>query len=427
MNRKQLINFIPKPENKDVIIYDISLSDLIDEDVFKDYSELLPIFLNQKEQYILLKNKLKEYQNSIDNIYLFKRNWTKEDYLQALQNNKKTYSTLYNDIKKVENNINIFHKKIKTIDDKIKIQIAKEERDMNNKILNIDNNINKNKEALLNARDKLSDYKLMLEKIKNQINENNEDFQILSKMQEQLETGNCHCEFCGHIVKSCAKDSKLYIRLTRKFEENKNQLEKLLIRQNNIELEIATLENEIYELKAELNNDIEFKKQNHNFYLKKSIEVLKLEALRDEMINNLSTLEKQLKNNPSVNSGKYIELKDNINKYELSLNNLNKIEKLKNDFAKDIETFKISEVEFKKISEKINQYIKFITIYYKICEQKANEYFGKNFSFKLFKFDEYILQEKFEVYYNGIEYSELNRKERDKIDKIFYEKISFYD
>jgi hypothetical protein len=37
MNRKQLINFIPKPENKDVIIYDLSLSDLIDKDVFKEY------------------------------------------------------------------------------------------------------------------------------------------------------------------------------------------------------------------------------------------------------------------------------------------------------------------------------------------------------------------------------------------------------
>ena len=50
MNRKQLINSIPKPENKDVIVYDMSLSDLIDKDVFKEYNELLPIFLMKQEQ-----------------------------------------------------------------------------------------------------------------------------------------------------------------------------------------------------------------------------------------------------------------------------------------------------------------------------------------------------------------------------------------
>ena len=101
MNRKQLINFIPKPENKDVIIYDLSLSDLIDKDVFKEYSEILPVFLRKEEEYLMLESKVKEYQNSIDNVYLVKKDWTKEDYLQALHNNKKTYSTLYNDIKKI--------------------------------------------------------------------------------------------------------------------------------------------------------------------------------------------------------------------------------------------------------------------------------------------------------------------------------------
>ena len=71
MNRKQLINSIPKPENKDIVVYDMSLSDLIDKDVFKEYNELLPVFLIKKEQCNGLELKLKEYQNSIDNIYLF--------------------------------------------------------------------------------------------------------------------------------------------------------------------------------------------------------------------------------------------------------------------------------------------------------------------------------------------------------------------
>lgn len=427
MNRKQLINSIPKPENKDVVVYDMSLSDLIDKDVFKEYNELLPIFLMKKEQYNGLEFKLKEYQNSIDNIYLFKKDWTREDYLQALQNNKKTYTTLYNDIKKIENNIEILQKKIKNIDDKIKIQIAKEEKDRINKIANIDEDINKNKEMLLNLKDKLADYKLSLQKIENQITENNEDFEMLSKMQQQLKNGVCQCEFCGHVVKTCSEDSKLYLRLTKNFEKNKTQLEKLLIRKNDLEVEIAYLENEICETKTKLNNDIEFKKQNHNLYVKKSIEILKLEALRDEMTNNVYGLEKQLRINPQVNSKQYLELKNTINKYELSLNNLKRIEEIKKDFSEDIEYFKALKIELKDLSIKMDQYVKFISIYYKIYEKKANEYFGSEFNFKLFKFDEYTLQEKFEIYYNGIEYYELSKKERDKVDKIFYEKISFYD
>lgn len=427
MNRKQLINSIPKPENKDVVVYDMSLSDLIDKDVFKEYNELLPIFLMKKEQYNGLEFKLKEYQNSIDNIYLFKKDWTREDYLQALQNNKKTYTTLYNDIKKIENNIEILQKKIKNIDDKIKIQIAKEEKDRINKIANIDEDINKNKEMLLNLKDKLADYKLSLQKIENQITENNEDFEMLSKMQQQLKNGVCQCEFCGHVVKTCSEDSKLYLRLTKNFEKNKTQLEKLLIRKNDLEVEIAYLENEIYEIKTKLNNDIEFKKQSHNLYVKKSIEILKLEALRDEMTNNVYGLEKQLRINPQVNSKQYLELKNTIDKYELSLNNLKRIEEIKKDFSEDIEYFKTLKIELKDLSTKMDQYVKFISIYYKIYEKKANEYFGSEFNFKLFKFDEYTLQEKFEIYYNGIEYYELSKKERDKVDKIFYEKISFYD
>ena len=427
MNRKQLMNSMTKPENKDVIIYDMSLSDLIDKDVFKEYNELLPVFLIKKEQYIGIENKLKEYQNAIDNVYLFKKDWTKEDYLQALHNNKKTYSTLYNDVKRVESNIEILRKKIKNVDDKIKIQLAKEEKNRDNKLANIDENINKNKELLLNNKDKLTDYKLSLEKIENQIIENNEDFEMLAKMQEQLNNGVCQCEFCGHVVKSCAEDSKLYIRLTKNFEKNKSQLQKLLVRKNNLETEIAYLENEIYQLKTELNNDIEFKKQKYNLYTKKSIEILKLEALRDEMINNVLDLEKQLKINPKLNSKQYLDLKSNIEKYELSLNNLNRIEEMKKNSSEDMECFKILKTELKDLSLKIEQYMKFISIYYKIYEQKANEYFGKEFSFKFYKFDEYVLKEKFEIYYNGIEYSELSKKEKDKVDKIFYEKISFYD
>ena len=113
MNREKLIKFMPKPDNKDVILYDINLKDLIDINVLEEYKKILPSFINKKNEYILLKEKIKEYEKIIDNVFLYKPSWTEEDYLQNLQNAKKTYSILYGPIKKIETNIQILQNKVK--------------------------------------------------------------------------------------------------------------------------------------------------------------------------------------------------------------------------------------------------------------------------------------------------------------------------
>ena len=95
MNRNILINFIPKPSNEDVILYNTSLKNLIDVDVLKEYSELLPIFNLRYQQYSASKNNIESFEKQINEIYLFKTNWTESDYLYNLQNEKKTYSTLF--------------------------------------------------------------------------------------------------------------------------------------------------------------------------------------------------------------------------------------------------------------------------------------------------------------------------------------------
>ena len=46
IDRKQLINSVPTPTNKDVIIYNVELKELIDENVIENYYQLLPSFLS---------------------------------------------------------------------------------------------------------------------------------------------------------------------------------------------------------------------------------------------------------------------------------------------------------------------------------------------------------------------------------------------
>lgn len=424
LSRELLIKFIPEPTNTDVITYNTELKDLIDVDVMEEYNKIFPIYTRKKEEYDLIKAKLDESFNGLNNIYLLHNNWTKEDYLQALQNDKKTYSILYKDIKKIENNISTLQNKVKVINDKIQIQIAKENKEIEEKKKNIDDKIEINKLKISNLKSKLKDAKDEFEKIQNKIKDNQEEFELLSAMDSELTTGNYKCKYCGSTVKVYNENSLIYKRLYKNLENNKKELESLIAKNDNVQKEISQLSDEYSTLKVELNNDIEFKKQNFNFYLKKTVEVLKLEGFRDEAINNIEKLQKELKSKPQLNSKEYQKLKENIDKYELSLTNLNKISELKEKNKLENEKFLVLRNELNELYLQLKKYKEFLSIYFKIYEQKANLYFGNNFKFNLFKFDDFKLIPFFELKYNDIEYSQLNPKSKEEVDKIFAEKVS---
>lgn len=426
LSREQLIKFIPKPKNEDVIIYNTELKDLIDVNVIEEYEKNIYNFLNKKREYLLIKEKIKEVEDFINNMYLYNPSWTKEDYLIKLKNDKKTYSILFNEIKKKENNIAILQKKLKVMNEKIEMQEQKENKEINKRKENINNNIEKDKNLLLTLKEKVSFYNLQSEILENSIANNQEEFNDLIETEKELKIGKCKCKLCGNLIKVYSENSLIFKRLLKNITENKKQLEKLLSKKDTTDKEIAFYESEISKVKIRLINNIEFKKENNNFYTKKSIEILKLEALRDEIINNISSIEKELKTKPQTKSNNYIDLKNNIEKYELSLENLKKSEELRKNIDNDIKQYKKLNSELKSLYDLLKKYKDFISIYYKIYEQKANEYFGSEFKFKLFDFDDVEFKQCFEIKYNNIEYSQLDKSSKEKVDQIFAEKISIY-
>ena len=254
LSREQLIKFIPKPKNEDVIVYDIELKDFIDKNVIEEYDRDLTLFLDKKEKYDLLKEKIKKVEDFIDNVYLFNPSWKEEDYLIRLRNNKKTYSTLYGKIKKIENNISIMQKKLKVMNEKIKIQEEKENLSIKKKKENIDDEIQKDKNSLLDLKEKISFFNLQMDFLNKSIFENQQEFNYLSKMESQLKDGKYRCEFCGSIIKDCSEDSLAYDRLVKKFMSNKQKAEVLLKRKEGVEKEIAYYEDKISEIKRVYDN-----------------------------------------------------------------------------------------------------------------------------------------------------------------------------
>ena len=464
MNREKLLKFIPIPKNSDVILYDVTLEKLLNVNVVEEYNLLYPKFSLKKEKYNELKKKIEEYDNNIDlesleiekfievsdeeliknkdeynscdgslritktinEVYLYDTSWSKEDYLNMLQNDRRTYNTLFKNINKIENNIVMLQKKIVSIDEKIKIQRNKDEKEIIQKRIEIDKNIEINKDKLFVLKSKLKDINIEFEEINEKIKQNEIEFQDLVQMESELKQGEYCCKYCGSTVKVWSENSLIYKRLYRNIEENKKELEKLLLKQKTIQTNHDYYNNEIIIIKSKLNNDLEFKKQDCNFYFKKSVEVLKLEALRDELINNIGELKKQLKTYPELNSDQYKKLKENIDKYELSLSNLDKISTMKDNFKSQYEEFNQLRNELNEMHLTLIEYKKFLNIYYKIYEQKAGDYFGPDFKFHLFQFDDYTLKPIFIIYYKDIEYTELSKRDKDLVDKTFAEKISIF-
>lgn len=426
LNRKDFMKFIPKPDNKDVILYDNELQDLLDVEVLEEYNKECQLFFQEKEEYISLSETFKEYEKFVNSIYLYQRKWNEEDYLGILQNDKKTYSKLYSEIKKTETNISILQKKAKVMQEKIDMQTKIEERNLQEKKDNIDITIENIKDNLDKYRGKLSDYVNDRRLIDKRIENNEEEFNNLQKMNTQLNNGVYKCELCGHTIKSVGTDSKIYARLCKKLEVNKEELEHLIKKKNDIEANIAFFENEIKKEKSNLQNAISFKKEARNFYRKKSLEILKLEALRDEIINNITLLEKSLKTNPKTKESNFIELKDRISKCEISLENLRKIKVFR--MSKEKELKKINELKesLKEHIKRMDEMKKFLIIYFKIYEQRANDYCLNVIKFKIFEFEDYKLKEIFKIYYNNILYEELEQKDKDFVDKILIDKFQLF-
>ena len=425
MNREEILKIIPKPKNEDVIVYNTELINLIDVDVLKEYYDIFPIYKIKKENYILLKEEIEQYEKSINNIYLYDKSWNELDYLEMLKKEKKTYSTIFSDIKKIENNIQILEKKYKNINEKIEIQRNSDEKKIEDKRKNIDNEIKETKEKILKIENVLEGFKINLKYINEQIQNNLETKAELTEMKQDLEKENCKCIYCGTIIKNRSKNKVSNI-IEKKIIKNLSQYDDLQKNKLKIEKEKDYYENELLNLKTTLKNDVEFKKQDYNFYIKKSISVLKLEAIRDDILNQMLKLKKDYETNPLISSKKYLETKELISKYELSLENLKKIKENKENFKEKYSKIKKLSEELKDLNSKLTLYKKFIEIYYKIYQQKVNDYFGKDFKFVFYKFNNLELIPILELKYKDIEYLELNSFLKKECDNIYVEKISSF-
>lgn len=426
MNREDFIKFIPKPKNEEVIIYDISLKDLIDVDVVLEYNNLYSVYMEKKSKFEQLENELKIYKKNINELPLYNPSWSEEDYLMKLKDDKRTYSTLYSNIKRNEDNIKILQKKINATNEKIEMQKIKENNERQKKSQNINADISENKEKLIKYKNIIDIYKHSLKRIEEDINDVNKNLKLLNGQKDKLQKGNFECICCGKKIKAKDDMTIVYSGIQEKFLRNQSELKELEENHDKIEMNLAFYESELSNVKQKLNNDIEFKKNSKNIYIKKSIEILKLEALKDDMYKKIEKMQTEINQDSHLNSKNFQKIKNRIELYENSLINLRKIKEIKMILRDNVDNYKNKKEELNNIENKLNKYLKFLSIYYKIYEQKANNYCGNDYKFKLFKIENYKIINIFQLYYKGVEYSQISKEDKDIVDRTIIEKFSVY-
>lgn len=423
MNRDDFIKVIPKPTNEDVILYDISLRDLIDVDVPYEYSKLLPVFKKEKKDFLKMQKDINNYKEIINQTFLYNPSWSKEKYLEELQENMKTYSTLYGNIKRKEDEIKIFQKKIEAINEKIIIQKNAEEKEDEERQQNIDNEIENNKINFKKTNDILDTYKSSLKRIEEQIRNVREDLKILNLSERQLNLGIYKCFCCGKEIEA---DESEYItnHVKNNIIKYKENLKMLLEEKEKIKNTIKYYKDELSKIKAELKNNLSFKRNYKRMYIKKSTEILKLEACRNTYFDEIEKVKQSLKDEPYINSKKFLELKNRIEKYNLSLENLRKIKNMKALIGQQMSIYNKKQDEIKEMENLIKKYLSFLNIYYKIYEQKASQFAGPDYKIKLFNIENYEIVKILNIKYKDVDYPMLKKRDKQEVDKNLIKKFS---
>ena len=423
MNRDDFIKVIPKPTNEDVILYDISLKDLIDVDVPYEYCKLLPVFKKEKKDFLKMQKDINNYKEIINQTFLYNPSWSKEKYLEELQDNMKTYSTLYGNIKRKEDEIKILQKKIEAINEKIIIQKNAEEKEDEERQQNIDNEIENNKINFKKANDILDTYKSSLKRIEEQIRNVREDLKILNLSERQLNLGIYKCFCCG---KEIENDESEYItnHIKNNIIKYKENLKTLLEEKEKIKSTIKYYKDELSKIKVELKNNLSFKRNYKRMYIKKSTEILKLEACRNTYFDEIEKVKQSLKDEPYINSKKFLELKNRIEKYNLSLENLRKIKNMKALIGQQMSIYNKKQDEIKEMENLIKKYLSFLNIYYKIYEQKASQFAGPDYKIKLFNIENYEIVKILNIKYKDVDYPMLKKRDKQEVDKNLIKKFS---
>ena len=422
--RTSLLKIIETPNNSEVVYYNTKFVDLINVDVDRLYADELSKYCELEEQCERTNKKITEYNERLKQLDESKKKLTEQEHINKIQALEIEYTQKYKDVKTLEHKLDIYKGKLTNIDNKIEIQKAKELKQLANKKQSVFSQKEKIKTSIANIKTLLE----LNEKVARFVAEKLETYQkkyfYTDKYGEAIKNGTFVCEYCkGHIHSKKTKDT-----LLEENEANKQnilvELEKVTKEAEKNAYEKIKLQCDLSNLRAELKNLEQIDSQDLFTYEKKSMEVLKLEASKFRIQEEMYEIEELYNERMAFYGNKLFKLRQDLTSYKESLNNLREINEAKKTAKTDIENYQKDLDQLKRLKANLLLHCDFLMIRNKIIEKKLNELFDLKLKFELFEQQDIRIKPKTVIYYNNIELRHLSPEEQKEVNKMICDKIS---
>lgn len=424
--RELLLKLVPIPNNKDVIYYDNRFIDLISIDVQKLYNDELLKFKDLEKQYSTVNKKVNEYNERLDNLKLINNKMTEKEYIAKIQELEIQYSKEYRDIKQIESKMSSYRMKILDLNDKIEIQKANEIKLAK---LKIQKTIDSKKDIL----NKLSNLKIMIDLSNNKLEILNEKLQFYRE-QYNLYNSNyndlCNdkftCNFCG--IEMQFENRRKYGSLITKMEKKCDEIDnKTIAIKHEIQSEFdykTKLLTQQKELREKLNNIKNFEQQEDIIlYSKKSLTILKLEASKFEIEEQLDKLNIDYTSRVKKAGIRFSELKNDINNYKQSLLNLHDIKESKEKLKEDMKEYDEIVTQAKQLKADLLFHCEFLMTRNKLREKNLSDLFDGKLKFELFYIDDVNIKNTLNITYNNVKLENLNPQEEEIVENMILDKV----
>lgn len=424
--KKKLLQLVSIPLNTEVAYYDSDFADLITIDVEKLYNEELVKYKTLLNKYNKIKQRFDEYNQNLENLPLADKNMTEEDYIKEIQKLEIQYSNNYAYLKQLDSRINSLKTVLATQKEKIRIQIAKDEYDINNKNENIDRQNAELKQNLLLQKTIIETCKIKLNALIFAKDEYNKQLEICEKDLDTDNSDKFKCIFCQNAVKSDKKKSEIIKNLQAKLTKIKEEIKELMLKIQEENTIITQKNKEISKIQKQISKN-EDSKISPDIYLKKSQKVLKLEFRQFEIEDEIYELSKQYSSLANKEGQKYKALKNKLDSYKESLQNLIDFRNEKEELKVELKQKNELKNELDELENNIKFHLRFITIKNKIIEKRIAEMFENKVKFKLYEVDGIYLKEINKLLFNEIDVQFLNIDEQNQLERLIQNKIQYLE
>lgn len=415
--RKKILKLIPLPEDKEVIIYNKSFSDFINKDVQELYEINLEQYNENSTKIQELKANIKAAEEFINNAAIVNKKLDEKGHIIKIKELETEYAQKYAKIKSFERKISMYSSRIQKISSEIDFHISEGKK------------FSKQKEEELNEKININNFKIgELETYYRYYKEYYNEYSLLSKMlNKELAAQEKILRSALDDNTICRQCRKRYYPSATSVTRNMKVIQDRLDQYNN-NFTLVKQKAEEYKKQAKLlkEENKSMKEQIKNFkfiYSKKSDKVLNLEAVKFGLFNDIEALEEELKAEVQKKGKEYQQLKNKINTYKTSLDNLIAIKQT----AKELQIYK---EELQQILEKQKLYInnldfiiKFLDIKFKLYTKNLKTFFDERVKIDLFEIQEYNINEICNIEFDNIKMEFLNAEGYKELNDFLVTKL----